>query len=210
MSWELRHLTYMTSILTVALMGYFAFTSSAAATAMAPIIAETTNTSEKVAVQDEHIAREVVSYTVHVTAYNAVPEQTDSNPFVTASGAPSNPEIVAARSRDLAEELPFGTVIAFEYSGQNDPSCGFTAVEHLIGYRVIADTMNARMTNKVDLLFDQTDTVRHGGVERNPSKVFGVCGDVTIRVVGHLDIDEIPATQAELAELFDGAALARI
>ena len=33
------------------------------------------------------------SYPVTLTAYNAVPEQTDSNPFETASGAYSNPEV---------------------------------------------------------------------------------------------------------------------
>ena len=37
------------------------------------------------------------SYTVTLTAYNAVPAQTDSNPLETASGAYSNPEVVAAR-----------------------------------------------------------------------------------------------------------------
>lgn len=200
----------MTSILTVGLVAYFAFTGSAGAPVTAPITAEAVEETTKVAVLDDHISKEQPRYTVHVTAYNAVPEQTDSNPFVTASGAPSNPEVVAARSRDLAEELPFGTVIAFEYAKNDDPSCGFHAVEHLIGYRVIADTMHQRMTNKVDLLFDAKDTVPLKGVERNPSIVFGVCGDVTIRVVGHIDVKDIPATQAELAELFDGNALARI
>ena len=55
-------------------------------------------------------------YPVTVTAYNAVPEQTDSDPFTTASGAYSNPEVVAARSQDLADKLPFGTIIELEGS----------------------------------------------------------------------------------------------
>src|SRR3989344_6217950 len=65
------------------------------------------------------------SYAVTLTAYNAVAAQTDSNPLVTASGAFSNPEVVAARSQDLADELPFGTII--EIAGPSTPNnnCGY-------------------------------------------------------------------------------------
>ena len=50
------------------------------------------------------------SFTVTLTAYNAVPAQTDSDPFTTASGMYSNPDLVAARSplhsRKQGVELP--------------------------------------------------------------------------------------------------------
>ena len=52
----------------------------------------------------------VPGYAVTLTAYNAVPEQTDSDPHVTASGAYSNPEIIAARSRGPAAAIPFRPV----------------------------------------------------------------------------------------------------
>ena len=55
-------------------------------------------------------------YAVTLTAYNAVPAQTDANPLETASGMFSNPEIVAARSQNLADKLPFGTIIALDGS----------------------------------------------------------------------------------------------
>lgn len=143
-----------------------------------------------------------ITRTVKLTAYNAVPEQTDGDPFTTASGAYSNPEVVAARSRDLAAAFPFGTVIALE-SPVKSHSCGFSSVEHLIGYRVIADTMHERMTQKIDILFDPSDVVSIGvnGQPKktvNPARALGIC-TVTARVVGRIDIKDVPKTQTELA-----------
>src|SRR5262249_21151018 len=103
--------------------------------------------------------------TVKLTGYNAVPSQTDGNPFVTASGSFSNPEVVAARSADLAKTLPYGTVVAITREGDDTPSCNYSKVQQLIGYRVIADAMNPRITNTVDVLLDQHDTVTVDGKE---------------------------------------------
>ncbi len=141
---------------------------------------------------------------VAMTAYNAVPGQTDEDPFTTASGAYSNPEVVAARSRDLAEELPFGTVIAIEGPEDSQHGCGFEVVSPLLGYRVIADTMNARYTNRIDVLFDtDANYILSNGKSINASNIMGVCKGVTVRVVGRLDpkrMHKLPKTQEELVE----------
>jgi len=139
--------------------------------------------------------------TVRLTSYNAVAWQTDANPGTTASGIPSNSEVIAARSRDLAGTLPFGTVVAIYREGSDSPSCGFSKVEHLIGYRVIADTMNARFTKRVDVELDASDKVAHSGKLMNPSRVLGVCGGVTVRVIGRIELTDVPATQEELANI---------
>lgn len=139
---------------------------------------------------------------VTLTAYNAVPAQTDSSPFETASGAYSNPAVVAARSADLARTLPFGTIIEIDGSNITSPdTCGFGAVESRIGYRVIADAMNPRFTKRVDVLLP---TPAQGSA--NPAETLGICKGVTIRVVGHVAIGKIPETQAALAALVDGSA----
>ncbi len=144
-------------------------------------------------------------YAVTLTAYNAVPEQTDGDPLVTASGAYSNPAVVAARSRDLAEELPFGTVIEVDGSNAAEKNCGFAVVKPLIGYRVIADAMNARYTKRIDVLFttkrDYRTTDR--GM-RNAAEILGICDGVTIRVVGRINISNMPKTQAELSRIVRG------
>jgi len=134
------------------------------------------------------------SYTVTLTAYNAVPEQTDDDPFTTASGVYSNPEIIAARSRDLAEKLPFGAIIEISGPPASQNNCGYHIVKPIIGYRVVADAMNVRYTNRVDILFNKEST----------SATFGVCNGMAVRVVGFVDIthpSRIPKTQAELVAL---------
>lgn len=157
-------------------------------------------TSEPVAPQ---APAPVPSYTVTLTGYNAVPEQTDGDPFTTASGAYSNPEVVAARSVDLASQLPFGTII--EITGPaNDPknSCGYHVVDDVIGYRVIADAMNPRYTKRIDVLFDtKANYLMADATTKNAGTVLGICDGVTIRVIGRIKIGQIPKTQAELAKL---------
>lgn len=149
----------------------------------------------------------VPTYAVTLTAYNAVPEQTDGDPFTTASGAYSNPEIVAARSRNLASALPFGTII--ELDGPADPqnNCGYGVVESIIGYRIIADTMNARYTDRIDVLFDtKSNYPRNNGSTMNAGLILGICKGVTIRVVGRVDMKHIPKTQAALVALVEGGS----
>lgn len=151
----------------------------------------------------------VTKLTVKLTSYNAVPEQTDGDPTVTASGIPSNPEVIAARSHDLASILPFGTVIALYRDANDTPGCNFKKVEHLIGYRVVADTMNARFSKRVDVEFDTTDRVTVEGKRMNPSRAMGVCSGVSIQVVGRLkSLNDIPDTQEELAQMVHPKELA--
>ncbi|OGG74727.1 hypothetical protein A3A37_01525 [Candidatus Kaiserbacteria bacterium RIFCSPLOWO2_01_FULL_52_36] len=146
---------------------------------------------------------------VMITGYNAVPEQTDGNPHMTASGAYANPDIVAARSVDLADELPFGTVIKIEQSAATSTrACGFSAAEPFIGYRVIADSMHSRKRDQIDILFDSDVSKRVGGRIINPAAVLGVCKDITIRVVGYVDIRTMPRSQTELVARVGMATLA--
>ncbi|MDO8593511.1 MAG: hypothetical protein Q7R59_01270 [bacterium] len=147
------------------------------------------------------------SYAVTLTAYNAVSAQTDGDPLVTASGAFSNPEVVAARSRDLADELPFGTIIEIDGSDALKENCGYDVVAPVIGYRVIEDTMNARYTDRVDVLLNTKAnyTTMDKGM-KNAAEVLGICKGITVRVVGFIDIDHIPETQAELSRLVRGVS----
>jgi 3D (Asp-Asp-Asp) domain-containing protein len=148
----------------------------------------------------------IPSRPVTLTAYNAVPGQTDSNPFETASGAYSNPEVIAARSADLADVLPFGTIIELDGSNASKEACGYSAVAPLIGYRIIEDTMNPRYTDRLDVLFDMKDNfTRTNGTRMNAANVLGICKGVTYHIVGYVDVNHIPKTQAALAALIGKA-----
>ncbi len=146
-------------------------------------------------------------YPVTLTAYNAVAAQTDSTPLETASGAYSNPEVIAARSQDLASELPFGTIIEIDGSNASKGTCGYSVVAPFVGYRVIADTMNARYTDRIDVLLgtEAKYATTDKGM-KNAAEILGICSGITIRVVGYVKIHRIPKTQAALAALVNEAA----
>ncbi len=190
-------------IIAKALMGIFLFYG--APVQGTPVAAVSTPATPEVVADSDEVPLSSQMLTVKLTSYNAVPSQTDGTPFETASGAYSNPEVIAARSNDLAKKLPFGTIIAIEQP-RSQSTCGYSRVESLVGYRVIADTMNPHEHNKVDVLLNQRDTVPLGKlhVPTNPSRVLGVCNNVHIRVVGYVAVRHIPRTQKALAELVSG------
>jgi 3D (Asp-Asp-Asp) domain-containing protein len=169
----------------MALMGFFV--NGGAGTATSPT-ASWTDTSPVA----------TPAYEVTLTGYNAVPEQTDSTPDITASGTFSNPEIIAARSVDLADDLPFGTVIALSYDATSSPKCGFDIVHDIIGLRVIGDSMHARKHDQIDIMFDAADTVTIGGKQTNPAIALGICKNIQVHVVGHIDPKHMPKDQLEL------------
>ena len=190
----------MTSTFSTALMGLFLLSNVGTTTAPAPTW--TKAAPEAPTYQEQ-------AYSVSMTGYNAVPEQTDRDPMITASGAISNPEITAARSIDLADELPFGTVIEIvPTDATTTRSCGLSVVGDDIGLRVIADTMHSRKRNQVDILFDTDSIVRVGKKLMNSAVAFGVCTDVEIHVIGHIDMKKIPESQTQLRAVVGKANLA--
>lgn len=194
----------------MALVGLFAITGNAFAPVEVSSDPTMATTTLAVASETELVrAADPGTFTVKLTSYNAVPEQTDHNPFVTASGAHSNPEVVAARSVDLAGDLPFGTVVALSREGSDTENCRYAAVEHQIGYRVIADSMHSRKREQIDILLDETNTVPVHGKETNPALALGLCSGVEVRVIGRLDIKEIPETQEALRLIVEGDHFAR-
>ena len=87
---------------------------------------------------------------VKVTTYMAVSGQTDSTPFVTASGfklSKKNPKKhrIIAVSRDLKRKLKFGKKVKL------------TGIGKYSGIYVVEDVMNSRFKNRVDILINTTD-----------------------------------------------------
>lgn len=185
----------MPTIITTALMGFFLLSANGGQVAL--------DAAKK------PLLPAYDTLTVSMTGYNAVPEQTDGDPFTTASGAYSNPDIIIARSVDLAETLPFGTVVEIVVPETTlNTNCGLAQVEQFVGYRVVADSMHPRKRNQLDIMFDGADRVMHNGKEKNAAIVMGVCKEIEVRVVGKVDIKSIPKTQTELLSAVTDAELA--
>jgi 3D (Asp-Asp-Asp) domain-containing protein len=180
----------MTSIFSTALTGLLLLSS-----------ASTTATNAQPWTKTAPIEPTYVTHTVSMTGYNAVAGQTDDTPFVTSIGLRVNPEIGAAASRDLIKtDLPYGTVIELVPNSAEAATggCELPAVVDFIQYRVITDTMHPRRTNHVDVLFDASDKVTIGRNTLSAARAIGWCNNVQIRVVGKIDLKEVPETQKEL------------
>ena len=94
----------------------------------------------------------LLSIYVTCTIYHAVPEQTDTTPFITASGAHINKDNPQghrwiAVSRDL-EELGFVFGAKVRVTGTSS----------LDGIYVVQDRMNARWKKRIDLLVNKEIT----------------------------------------------------
>ncbi len=181
----------MTGFITTAVTGVFLLQS------FVPVAFAQTNDSVEVTPEQSIYPTLVVK----MTAYNAVVGQTDSTPFLTSIGAYTDPDIIAARSPDLADELPYGTVIEVvpaSTSTARDVNCGREFVHEEIGLRVIGDAMNPRIHNTIDILLDHHDFVTVNGKKRNPAKALGMCKNVTIKIVGRIDTKKMPKSQDEL------------
>lgn len=194
-------------------MGFFVLSGAPASPeiALTPAMDLATSTV-KVAVKEDVLVSKAISddsFVIKLTAYNALPEQTDDTPLITGSGAPSNPEVIAARSQDLSQVLPYGTIISIERPQVQNNNCGYDLVSNQIGnYRVIADSTHARKHSQIDLLLDENNTVSIKEKQVNPSLALGICDGVTIRVVGKIRVEDIPKTQEELRLIVEGNEVA--
>jgi 3D (Asp-Asp-Asp) domain-containing protein len=99
---------------------------------------------------------------VEVTAYNAVPEQTNNDPKNTSVMVRTEhgDRVILALSRDLLtrhshleEALPYGTLVRFKVV-HNPPDDDSTVSEISNQIFVVADTMNSRITRTADILLN--------------------------------------------------------
>ena len=114
-----------------------------------PLVSSTMASSEVVK-YDNSLAEDSIKEVVTVTTYHAVPGQTDSTPFVTASGYrinKRNPETdkIIAISRDLKDRFKFGDSVLVTNTGKYD------------GVYYVQDVMNKRFTKKIDILINRKD-----------------------------------------------------
>ena len=99
----------------------------------------------------------IATLTVEITAYNSTVAQTDDDPTITASGAVAGPGTVAV-SRDLLERFPYGSEL--EIVSVSGDGCGGWVPETPL---TVADTMNARIENHLDVWLETTEQALNWG-----------------------------------------------
>ncbi len=97
------------------------------------------------------------------TAYTSSVRETDSTPYITATGARTRLGIIAV-SRDMLRELPYGSRVKLEDLG-TPRGLGKGRFYYLFNNRVfvVEDTMHPRMQRRIDVwLPDRNTAIRFG------------------------------------------------
>ncbi len=106
---------------------------------------------------------------VRATAYNSLESQTNSQPFVTATGAQTRWGIIAV-SRDLLDfDLPYGSLVRLRDLGNFHNGRGYGAYQTLLDSTdlfVVEDTMHPRKVNQIDVWFADYASAVNWGVRR--------------------------------------------
>lgn len=116
--------------------------------------------------------------TLRATAYNSLPNQTDAQPHITATGAKTHFGIIAV-SRDLLRgAIPYGSLVRLRDLGSYYHGRGVGKFQALLdqqGLFIVEDTMHPRKTQQLDVWFEyhseaiswglrkiEVEVVRHG------------------------------------------------
>lgn len=108
-------------------------------------------------------------YLLRATAYNSLESQTDSTPFITATGARTRFGIVAVSRDLLGDELPYGSLVRIRDLGAYHTGNGVGAFQHLLDEQqvfIVEDTMHARKRGQIDVWFGEYSTAINWGVRR--------------------------------------------
>ncbi len=144
---------------------------------------------------------------VSATAYNATVRQTGHTNGPTASGAPPIPGISVAIQRQLKNEYPLWSVVAFDYATvkQQPKRCGIEYVKHAYlprQFAIVLDYKAMGAKGEIDFLMPSHATIRlPGGQKMNPADAFGRCQGITMHKVMVLrdhDLTTMPKTETEL------------
>lgn len=122
--------------------------------------------AEPVLVQ-QATTRPAATFTLRATAYNSLRGQTDSTPFVTATGARTRWGVVAL-SRDMLRRIPYGSKIKIEDLGSFSSGRGRGAFNRTLSQTVfvVEDTMHPRKSAQVDVWFPARSQALSWGVRK--------------------------------------------
>jgi 3D (Asp-Asp-Asp) domain-containing protein len=107
-------------------------------------------------------------FTVRATAYNSLESQTNSQPFITATGARTSWGIIAVSRDLLGSDLPYGSLVRLTDLGGFRYGRGAGAYQALLDANlfVVEDTMHPRKTGQIDLWFADYASAVAWGVRR--------------------------------------------
>lgn len=108
-------------------------------------------------------------YVLRATGYNSLESQTDSTPFITATGTRTRFGVVAVSRDLLGADLPYGSLVRIRDLGAYHTGNGVGAFQSMLDSQqlfVVEDTMHARKNQQIDVWFERYDTAVNWGVRK--------------------------------------------
>ena len=101
-------------------------------------------------------------YVLRATGYNSLESQTDSTPFITATGTRTRFGVVAVSRDLLGADLPYGSLVRIRDLGAYHTGNGVGAFQSMLDSQqlfVVEDTMHARKNQQIDVWFERRSFV---------------------------------------------------
>lgn len=108
-------------------------------------------------------------YLLRATGYNSLRSQTNSQPFITATGAKTRFGIVAVSRDLLGGRLPYGSLVRIRDLGNFHNGNGVGAFQSMLDSQqvfIVEDTMHPRKTDQIDVWFAAYDEAVRWGVRQ--------------------------------------------
>lgn len=108
-------------------------------------------------------------YVLRATGYNSLESQTDSTPFITATGTRTRFGVVAVSRDLLGTDLPYGSLVRIRDLGAFHTGNGVGAFQNMLDDQqifVVEDTMHMRKSQQIDVWFQHYDTAVNWGVRK--------------------------------------------
>jgi len=109
------------------------------------------------------------TFQVRATGYNSHAAQTDSTPFITATGARTQMGIIAVSRDLLAEDIPYGSLVRLKDMGNYHDGRGFGKHQDFLDEQdvfIVEDTLHWRKQNQIDVWFPELSQAREWGVRQ--------------------------------------------
>ena len=109
------------------------------------------------------------TFRVRATGYNSHAAQTDSTPFITATGARTQLGIIAVSRDLLADDIPYGSLVRLKDLGNYHDGRGYGKHQDFLDTQdvfIVEDTLHWRKQNQIDVWFPTLSQAREWGVRQ--------------------------------------------
>ncbi len=109
------------------------------------------------------------SFTLRATGYNSLRSQTDSTPFITATGARTRVGVIAISRDLLAKDIPYGSLVRIKDLGSYYNGRGYGKFQAWLDRQelfIVEDTLHPRKRQQVDVWFETMSEALNWGVRQ--------------------------------------------